>query len=85
MTARTNIHFQEKFFNNPFLSVMYVQKKAAGGLKSSASSSVRQQKATHRAGGPARLKNLCQRCTLEHPQSGAERSNLPANRSKKGI
>jgi hypothetical protein len=30
MTARTNIHFQEKFFNNPFLSVMNGQKKPLG-------------------------------------------------------
>lgn len=57
-------------------------KKTAGGLQSSAFLSVRQQKATYRAGGPARRKNLCQKCTLEHPQTGAERSNLPANRSQ---
>jgi hypothetical protein len=30
MTARTNIHFQEKFFNNPFLSVMNGQKNRWG-------------------------------------------------------
>jgi hypothetical protein len=41
MTVRTNIHFQEKFFNNLFLSVQDEQ-KAADGLKPNDSSSIRQ-------------------------------------------
>jgi hypothetical protein len=73
MTARTNIHFQEKFFNNSFLSVQDVR-NTAETLSPNASSPSRQQKATPRAGGPARRKPLSQRHTFEHPQPGADRS-----------